>query len=469
MGSSISVTEEVKRPGSVVADWNDSSHTEASLEPGPSDVVLKPVISSRSLRSATAPSSFARRLSRASSIVSTGTGLTIGTLQEETKSLRSVDVVIGVKLFHINRDASKISTLGQNDLPPYSPPHQTAGTASRSHEIQLSASDLPVPSPGPSDQSGRILPGNQDQFIERSLSFNPGPDQISVEPNRRSASQGHIPQNAYHSSGQSVSLAELRRRNGVRVPKILTAIPPTDETDLADLTPTNNEATNVRFTRSAGPSIGDDAGYPRSPSDTGPNATGEFPAHLEPSSSTSPLSDQGPFSDGSGPQILIPQSPAQFEEKHADGSTPPPMESENDIRIHFSRLIRSLDRDHRKALHARDKELAVMRERLNELDQVYRKELKSRDFAIDDLRKSLQHLNEQMQAKIEKTKNDIEEQWENRWKVRDQHYMERMRRMEMNFQKQLEQADRDVEWAAEFKRMKQLLQSLRLGDESNLN
>ncbi|KMU76493.1 hypothetical protein CISG_01226 [Coccidioides immitis RMSCC 3703] len=155
------------------------------------------------------------------------------------------------------------------------------------------------------------------------------------------------------------------------------------------------------------------------------------------------------------PQILAPQSPARVEENHADGTTPPSMDSENDISIHYSRLIRNIDRDNRKALNLRDKELATMRVRLNELDQVYRKELKSRDFTIDDLRKRLQHLEEQMQSRIEKSQNEVEEQWESRWKLRDRHYMERMRRMELDFQKQLEQAvsDRDSEWAAELKRM----------------
>jgi hypothetical protein len=83
--------------------------------------------------------------------------------------------------------------------------------------------------------------------------------------------------------------------------------------------------------------------------------------------------------DGS---LVIPESPVRIEEGHAGAESPPPMDTENDISIHYTRLIRSIDRDHRRALHERDQELAAMRERLNEVDQVYRQELRARDFTI---------------------------------------------------------------------------------------
>ncbi|KMU87523.1 hypothetical protein CIHG_05916 [Coccidioides immitis H538.4] len=321
---------------------------------------------------------------RSSSIVSTRTGLTIGTLQDETRSIRSVDLTIGGRLFHINRDASRISILEPNDLPPYSPPphgfsslSQVIGEAEQTHPhpIQRSVSSSTTGPPGSADE---VLHTNSDeQTVGRSLSFNPGPDKLSVIPKRRSASQGNIPDSAYSSAGQPVS--PLRRRNGVRLPRIFTSIPHERDTCSEDTTLLDNESGSIRVTRSAGPRIGGGEVHSRSPSYIGQNAHGKFPTCVE--------------------------------------ST------------HLTLL--------------------------NELDQVYRKELKSRDFTIDDLRKRLQHLEEQMQSRIEKSQNEVEEQWESRWKLRDRHYMERMRRMELDFQKQLEQAvsDRDSEWAAELKRM----------------
>ncbi|EER23532.1 hypothetical protein CPC735_049020 [Coccidioides posadasii C735 delta SOWgp] len=433
-----------------------SMHTRASSVQTPTTSQLRQPLPPHYLASVNETVSFEPRPSRSSSIVSTRTGLTIGTLQDETRSIRSVDLTIGGRLFHINRDASRISILEPIDLPPYSPPphgfsslSQVIGEAEQTHPHPIQRS---VASSGSADE---VLHTNSDeQTVGRSLSFNPGPDKLSVIPKRRSASQGNIPDSAYSRAGQPVS--PLRRRNGVRLPRIFTSIPHERDTCSEDTTLLDNESGSIRVTRSAGPRIGGGEVHSRSPSYIGQNAHGKFPTCVESTHLTCPHTSYGGYSRNTDEsQILAPQSPARVEENHADGTTPPSMDSENDISIHYSRLIRSIDRDNRKALNLRDKELATMRVRLNELDQVYRKELKSRDFTIDDLRKRLQHLEEQMQSRIEKSQNEVEEQWESRWKLRDRHYMERMRRMELDFQKQLEQAvsDRDSEWAAELKRM----------------
>lgn len=125
------------------------------------------------------------------------------------------------------------------------------------------------------------------------------------------------------------------------------------------------------------------------------------------------------------------------------------MESENDISVHYTRLIRTIDRDHRKALHERDKDMAKLRERLNEQDTIYRQQLRGQDFIIDDLKSRLAHLESTTEARVEKACNAIEDIWESRWKDRDFHLMERMHRIETDAQAAVQRAvaERDKVWA----------------------
>jgi len=224
------------------------------------------------------------------------------------------------------------------------------------------------------------------------------------------------------------------------------------------------------ITHSAGPSFGcQDPKQPESPIFIGRGATGKFPSPGGRQQSAD-RGAPGRLSMNLRPQpLIVPEGSAHVEEGHMDTDAPPAMESENDISIHYTRLIRSIDRDHRRALHVRDKELAAMRERLNEMDQVYRKELKSRDFTIDDLRKRLDALQEQMQSRIEKAQNEVEDLWEARWKDRDRHLMERMRRIEVESQNHVERAvtERDEEWAAEWaNKNKHLLDRLKAAERA---
>lgn len=368
-------------------------------------------------------SPFEPRPSSASSIVSTRTGLTVETLQEETRSIRSIDLLLGGRLFHINRDGSRISVLEQNDLPPYSPPlHQhSLEDAKPTESTRHSVGGLSLPLRA-TDHISESVDNSEGHLVTRSPSFNPGPDRISVISKRRSASQGNIPEGAYSLN------SPLRRRNGVRLPKILTSIPHLDDTASMDIVSADNGTDDARVTRSAGPLMGGNGTHSRSPSYFGAHATGDFPTRLCPVRPLgSPSSHQRSSGHANMQQSSIPHSPTEFHQHFADGSTSPTVDSENDINIHYSRLIRSLDQILRRALNPHDKELAVMRERLLELDQVYRKELKSRDFIIDDLQKRLQHVEEQLQSRIDTLQSELEEQWESRWRQRDQHYMERMR------------------------------------------
>ena len=142
---------------------------------------------------------------------------------------------------------------------------------------------------------------------------------------------------------------------------------------------------------------------------------------------------------------------------------PQAMDSENDISNHYTRMIRFIDRDHRRALHARDKDMADLREKLHEKDIVYRQELKARDFMIEDLKKRLNHLEETMEAKLERARYEVEDTWEKRWRDRDYHLMERMRRMETESQKVMDNvlADKEKEWRTKYEELQQKLRMKR--------
>lgn len=118
------------------------------------------------------------------------------------------------------------------------------------------------------------------------------------------------------------------------------------------------------------------------------------------------------------------------------------MDTENDISMHYARMMRKLDYHHRKALHLKDKELAEMRERLHEKDTVLRQQLRAKDFMIDDLKQRLSNLEENVEGMLEKARNQVEDLWECRWKDRDFHLRERMRRIEEEAQKVIENLKR---------------------------
>lgn len=408
------------------------------------------------------------RPSRASSIVSTRTGVTIATLQDDARSARSIDVVLGARVFHINRDGSRV--LEQASLPPYSPPPPGYSNPITIPETDDDGalSDPETPTQPPESPTGhdafpvenqslngessgnpvageRGLTGDDDlklksnhslhqggletssNTISRNPSFTPGPERISVVQKRRSVSQSEIPRHTDTRTSTRDWLG-LRRRNGIKPPKIFTAFStnriPTGE---------NHVSPTSRLTRSAGPSLGgDDNSASKSSSPTNHDWTGN-PNRTD---------DRKP--------LATLQGHPTFEEGHVETDIPPSMESENDISIHYTRLIRSIDREHRKALHQRDRELASMRERLNEVDQVYRKELKARDFTIEELRQGLARLEADIEGRIEKAQNAVEDVWEARWKDRDRGLTERMGKMKVNFQRDIDRAitSRDAEWAA---------------------
>lgn len=95
----------------------------------------------------------------------------------------------------------------------------------------------------------------------------------------------------------------------------------------------------------------------------------------------------------------------------------------NELSQVYNKVIRDLDRENRKQLHSRDKELDQLRILLHEKDVVYRQLIKGKDFVIDDLMKRLDHLEETLESKLERARYEVEEQWETRWKEHDRQLM----------------------------------------------
>ena len=387
-----------------------------------------------------------QRVSRASSIISTRTKVSTSTALEEA---RSIDLNIGGFNFRINRDGSRITTSDFRDpLPRYSPTVDVEGVNGawsgdgqgqnirndrlRSKLSQHSSHHSSAEHPsGPQNSSARAM---ADTGLSRSPSFIRGKETISVA-KKRAVSQNDVSSVAVIPRQPIGAMSPLRRRNGVRLPTLLTNLTTGDQRPgtLASSHPAPDSASpRCRYPRSADPTLGNDnhsfVQRPRSPVFIGRGSPELLtsPPMAPPSALPPPLLEDQP--------TVVASSPAIVEEGYAETYPPPPMESENDISLHYTRLIRTIDRDHRKALHERDKEMATLRERLNEQDTIYRQQLRGRDLIIEDLKSRLAHLETTTAVIVEKACGSVEDLWEKRWKERDFHLMERMRRMEVDLQ-----------------------------------
>lgn len=419
--------------------------------------------------------------SRASSIISTRTKLSTNTATEDA---RSIDINIDPYHFRINRDGSRITTSELHDtLPKYGPPIQIGGVnggaiestdTQNSQNSQNSHDERSVSTEVPDYESGqprnllstRPLPVHlamqenvfhpqnsasraaTDTSLTRNPSYTPGKDTISVT-KRRAVSEDHIHKPSAISRKPLNPSSPLRRRNGVRLPTLMTNMVNEQQSEVGrDQDPVVAlRSPNRRLPRSAEPRLGNDnhsfLSIPSSPMFIGRNASGSFP-------SPPPVPDATqPPSTPDDQRTVTAHSPARIEEGYADTYPPPPMDSENDVSVHYTRLIRTIDRDHRKALHERDKDIIALRGRLNEQDTIYQQELRGRDFIVDDLKKQIAHLESTTEARVERACNSVEDLWENRWKDRDFHLTERMRRMEMDLHNAVERAilERDQTWA----------------------
>ena len=431
------------------------------------------------------------RPSRASSIVSTRTKYLTLSIQDDA---RSIDIHVGGQTFRIARDGSRITDAPP---PPYTGPAEAdllrdgrpraksqSSTSRRdlgdpkrnrlfyrggrsgessvfdhhhgeSDDDQMDqGSETPrqhsrAPSPEPTPQAGILeasdfdttpaadagsrelsVANDENDIPSRNWSYKEGPDIITVAPDARklrSVSQNDLP--VLHGRINH----PLARRNGVRLSTLTTqSLEDTQgSASLAEpLFSRSKAARSPLATRSAGPILYDDHhnNVPLSPTYIGRDARGIFPATKRQKK----------------PNLISADVPeASFSDAHhdSDGSDetalPLPMDNENDISLHYTRMMRKLDRDHRKALHLKDKELEKFRERLNEMDVVYRQEIKFRDFVIDDLKKRLDYLQDESEIMIEQARNEVEELWESRWKLQSNKLTERMKRIDEEAQNEI--------------------------------
>jgi gas vesicle protein len=432
------------------------------------------------------------RQSRASSIISTQTKYSTNTLQDDARSIdaRSIDIHVGGQTFRIARDGSRIT-----DAPP--PPYSGPINALPDGRPRASSQSRALPSPqraslregstfrggrpggsstfdyyyGDSDddsngtgaetprqqsraasptsrhstsirtpseteltptvtENGSLgVPGDGSDTPSRNWSYKAGPDNITVVSDGRkfrSVSQNDLPL----IGGRHV--APLRRWNrGVRLPTLVTEA--VGEGSSSRDWFGKAVATSPQQTHSAGAVLYTDHSIePQSPTFIGRNAQGVFPRNgkARQESLSTHMED--------GEEETSSTSAAAMPDSDSEERSPPPMDTENDISLHYARLMRRLDRDHRRTLHSKDKELEKLRERLNEMDIVYRQQLKSRDFVIDDLKKRLDSLQDKTENMVEQARNEVEDLWERRWKEQSGKLMERMKRIEEDSQKTID-------------------------------
>lgn len=427
----------------------------------------------------------AMRHSRASSIVSTRTKFSTTTLQEDA---RSIDINVAGQYFRISRDGSRITV---DDPPPYTGPGVTASFGS-GQMTPIGRSALNEDTHGDDDE----LPGTEDgattprstfatintETLFRANILDPselempspvGPDQLSrrssfgtlEDPVRHGAL--NVSDQSPHSLEDQDNDAGSPQGRWERIPISRATMPPLraptvhslpatpnrrmrlpalvtsnstgtlSNNSFRPLFPTPEDIPPVPQIQSAGPVLSrlPDEREPRSPDYIGHNASGIFPPTIR--STTVQVGGllNRPLENGANNGLR----PGSLDfERSSDIHSPLSMDTENDISMHYARMMRKLDYAHRKVVHLKDKELAEMRVRLHEKDTVLRQQLRAKDFMIDDLKKRLSNLEENVEGMLEKARNQVEDLWESRWKDRDFHLRERMRRIEEEAQNAME-------------------------------
>ncbi|KIX05165.1 uncharacterized protein Z518_06037 [Rhinocladiella mackenziei CBS 650.93] len=420
------------------------------------------------------------RHSRASSVVSTRTKFSTTTLQEDA---RSIDINVGGQYFRISRDGSRITA---DAPPPYTGPGETirfqsgqangapnydsqyafderdqdasdpedgAVTPTSTSAVRaniLDPTEFHMPSPVGHEQlnhrssSATLVDSartaDTEDVSDRRSSYEAGDDVLSIDMQGRSRTRPpsedapRATRNSMHCS------SSVRRGNRLQLPTLITS---TDNPRIVNRfrryrrgsAPCSGRPFAVR---SAGPVLSGlpDSREPRSPDYIGRNANGVFPLPVR-----SATTRQSGFTEHHGSTTTASRTEGRpFEDSDApvNNHTPLPMDNENDISLHYARMMRKLDYGHRKILHLKDKELAELRMRLHEKDIVLRQQLRAKDFLIDDLKTRLVNLEENMETMLEKARNQVEDLWECRWKDRDFHLRERMRRIEEEAQRTIE-------------------------------
>jgi len=404
------------------------------------------------------------RPSRASSIISTHTKTSIITLDAP----QSIDVLLGRENFRIAREGSLIdisrddtpappydahfipaipqdqldasetayqrSTFADDDVQPPATAYNSTFT-SRYHREKYSGSLHSIDHRDRDNTSSQLIVFDEQETdsarsplvevagVNRSPSYNPGRESLSVSWRRTSSSS------AATEDSSPTTGAKLQRRNGVRLKLVTRTSGEGFGLVSSPLTPgsaVSSSSARSGSTPSAGrtPVRKDHISENNSPIFVGKGAPGLFPTVAQ---------EKADDRNKQLPGINIsPENPSKLDDVFVDSVPPPSMDTEDEIRIHYNRLLRTIDRNYRIELHARDEDMSKLRERINEMDQVYRSELRARDQEMEDrlqagdkelneLRERIRVLERNDQAALDTARNEAEVMWEMVWRGRDRH------------------------------------------------
>ncbi|KAI9782763.1 MAG: hypothetical protein M1816_001715 [Peltula sp. TS41687] len=339
------------------------------------------------------------RPSRASSVISTHTKTSITTVHEEIRE--GVDVRIGQEaVFRLGLDGS---TTYVNHVRSQQSAHLERALPDLDGNIFRSTSNTMGPPQPPPTLIGE--PSGAD-IVARNPSFKPGDERITVQRRRSSSNSASIQDNSSRPATAEKESPRLRRRGGVRLKVVTRNSSGQIVKGSSPLSP--NSATSYQTTSSqhSGSARPDDDAQPASPAYIGRHASGTFPSAesfvsgyaaltlAETGDRDVPLTDRLCKNSGApvparglgaqsrpsqesiypenpvnatSPSLIVTESPAHVDDLAVGAHRPLSMDTENDVTIHYSRIVRTIDTNYRNHMQAKDQELSEARDMLKGL------------------------------------------------------------------------------------------------------
>jgi hypothetical protein len=411
------------------------------------------------------------RHSRASSLVSVSTKFTNSTFNEDS---RSIDLVIGGQFFRIARDGSRVT---DSAPPPYSTIYTIESQSRTSPSLPATSPSASVFSAqttsGESLDAAFVLSGDEDEDDDsRSL--------VGGFTTPRQQSPSRSPDTAIRTARVSFELATPTLDLNQSRPQTALAV----DDDVPDRHPSYKSGVEVLnvVPRNSRVSRADD--FARSPPlrrrngvrlpslDTFGRHTLGAPPGRQRSQSAGPILEPSLLEDDSNelrssqpagrraftafPPLMLSRSAIQLDSHDDDDSEedsrPPQMDTENDISLHYSGMMRRLDREHRKDSQVKDREISILKQQLEEKDHVYRQQFREMRYTIEDLQQQLEHMKSQLEENERSVENRIEraifkteDTWEQRWRDQETLYRKRLKQMEEEVQKRTDSLHSEAE------------------------
>lgn len=381
-------------------DSDDSQPPSADQRPEPAPIVHVPHWQRELAKSRVG------RHSRASSIISTRTRLTV-----QSDDARSVDIEAGGQSYHINRDGSMVTNITAPPPYPGPPLHQLAEESDEEESLTRLSSDTVRDEPSIPETS--IDHSLQSLPIRTHLPPTPSNDETSAT-NSRKTSAFELPR----PFRQVLNLSWYRSPPSAGTPAA-TAPETTPSKSVGYLRRTKSDSSSLANFRSF-------------------ESTATHPDELSGKGNSNTSSSD---TDDSIPTVSRPKD----DRLHHSYPHPSPHPDDSDdltaeLTTHYTRLFRTLDRTHRTQLHERDVELSNLRELLNEKDIIYRQQLRGRDHMISELQDQVRRaertvievkrgsraVDEDVERRVEKARNEVEDMWERRWKEFERCLRERL-------------------------------------------